>query len=310
MSIVLACAFPEAAIILCDSRVSDRNSSKRSDTLRKTYQIAPLLVVGFASNNVIVTEKIVSVMTDYVKNHAKSKNTRYLLSKLPKVATHYYKKFTSGIKPEMEFIFAGIDPNVSAVVSGKALFELLKRALANRNGGSGSVSSRLIWGMERQKGDAVPLPPPASIVAKLVLPSGIYEDTAGLGYAVAGSDIKAAEKLQEAFEQAMIVGSDSEVIRQAMIASIIEDHRKEQKIDTIGGLTQTLLINEKSVMALGYSYTNINSDGSKGDSISMRFENGNWIQERSRDGKQIKVSKLPIKIAWDEKFEAKILDKI
>lgn len=312
MSIVLACAFPEAAIILCDSRVSDGSSTRRSDILRKTYGLSPLLAVGFASNDVVVTEKIIAAMTDYVENYAESKNTRYLLSKLPKVAAYYYQKFCASKKEKsrMEFIFAGIDPTVSAIVSGKKLLEMFKRALAFRSGGSGSVSSRFLWGMERQKGDAMPLPPPAAIVGKLVFPGNIYEDAAGLGYAVAGSDIKAAEKLQRAFEQAIIVGSDSEVIRQAMIASIIEDHRKQRQVDTIGGLTQTLLISEKGISALGYSYTAINRDGSKGDSISMRFENGYWVQERSRDGKQIKVSKLPAKIGWNVKFEAGLLDKI
>lgn len=312
MSIVLACAFPEAAIILCDSRVSDGKSNKRSDTLRKAYQIGPRLIVGFASNDVAISEKIISVMTDYIKRYAKSRNTRYLLSKLPKVAAHYYKKFCvrEKNKPRMEFIFAGLDQTVSAVVSGKKLFEMLKRSLNSRPGGSGSLSSRFLWGFERQKGDAVPLPPPASIVAKLIFPENQYEDAVGLGYAVAGSDTKATEKLQKAFEQAIIVGSDDGAIRQAMIASIIEDHRKKQEIDTIGGLTQTILIDEQGVHALGYSYTAINNDGSTGDSISMRFENGFWIQERSRDGKQIKVTKLPSTVKWDEKFEASLMTKM
>lgn len=158
--------------------------------------------------------------------------------------------------------------------------------------------------MERQKGDVVPLPPPAAIVAKLVFPKNEYEDTAGLGYATAGSDIKAAEKLQKAFEQAMIVGSDSEAIRQAMIGSIIESHRKEQKIDNIGGLTQTLLITEEGVAALGYSHTEITKDGKEGIKISMIFENGVWIQENSKSGKRINVTKLPASVKWGEKFEA------
>ena len=92
MSIVLACAFPEAAIILCDSRVSDGSSTRRSDILRKTYGLSPLLAVGFASNDVVVTEKIIAAMTDYVENYAESKNTRYLFQ-ITKVAAYYYQNF-------------------------------------------------------------------------------------------------------------------------------------------------------------------------------------------------------------------------
>lgn len=130
MSIVLACAFPDAAILMCDSRVSAKGTALRSDTLRKAYQLSPQLVIGFASNDVAVAEKIISVMTDYINNHAKSKNTRYLLEKLPKVASHYYRKFTSSnYRPTIEFIFAGLDSTVSAVVSGKKFLNYSRELL-------------------------------------------------------------------------------------------------------------------------------------------------------------------------------------
>lgn len=299
MSLVLACAFPDVAILISDSRVSC--GSRKQDVLQKIYQIGPMLAIGFTSNDVRLTERILGVMTDYVFHHAKSKNTRYLLLRLPKVANYYYRKFTQGKNSiPMDFVFAGVDNSIGAVISGRALFELFKRV------GSGSLSPRLSYGMYNQKGDSVTLPPPASIIAILKFPECIYEETVGLGYFASGSDAEATKHLQEAFEKTLVTVDEFSVMKHVIISSIIEEHVRKHDIETIGGLTQTVLIDEKGLKPVGYSVGGLGEDGKAEEKISMTFNNGAWVQKRLKDDKEIIVTKCPMVINSDEIFEAKI----
>jgi hypothetical protein len=112
MSLVLGFSFPEEAIIICDSRIGaydkHKNPIEKSDNLRKIYTLEDCLAIGFTSEDVELTLKILAKVTDYTITKTKHKATYYLLKRLPKVAAYEYKRLVklNRIKPPtMEFVY-------------------------------------------------------------------------------------------------------------------------------------------------------------------------------------------------------------
>ena len=86
MSVVVGFSFPEEAIIISDSRISfvkGKAIVDSKDNLRKIFALTPQLAIGFTSDNVEITHKIISELEKYIAGKAKVDVVYYLLKKLP-----------------------------------------------------------------------------------------------------------------------------------------------------------------------------------------------------------------------------------
>lgn len=85
MSVVVGFSFPEEAVIISDSRISFLNNKVivgTRDDLRKIFALTPYLAIGFTSDNVDLTHKIISKLEEYISGQAKVNIVYHLLQKL------------------------------------------------------------------------------------------------------------------------------------------------------------------------------------------------------------------------------------
>ncbi|GAG72627.1 unnamed protein product, partial [marine sediment metagenome] len=254
--------------------------------------------IGFTSNNLKITHKILKEITNYSINKARIKNTLYLLEKLPKVAQHYYEQMTKGMKekPNMEFVYAGTVLNRALVLNGKDLFNFLKKFR------SMSVSPQIYYAIKNTKNGITHLPPPASVLAKQTFPNLDFRAVYGFGFAFSGVSGQIKEKLEEAYLK-IIESGEIDSFKIVITKYIIDDFCKDKNIKTIGGLTQIILLNKTGLHPMQYSYANLDKDGKKINEKSISFKNGKWIQYDKSKGKEINIKQNPLLITEDNIFD-------
>lgn len=300
MSLVIGCTFPEGSILFSDSRISIKNYSKESyrDELRKLFQLGKNLAIGFTSNNVDFTHDLLKRMTYYSLKKSRSQNTLYLLEKMLKVAKFEYNNIASKIKnrPNMEFIYSGVINGRSNIVPGKEMMKLLTSI------GSGSLSPRLYSGIKNSKNGVVTLPPPATILVKQTFPSGNTEILSGLGYAYSGINNSIEPILKEAFLKILGVGEEAN-IKFIILTTLVDKYCKDKNIKAIGGMVQSLFINEKGVFPQNYSYTQFDPDGNPITTKSIFFNQNKWTQRDSKTCKEVIIKENPLYIPTNNIFE-------
>ena len=301
MSLIIGCNFPEGAILFSDSRVTvvkTNNKKSYRDELRKLFQLGKNLAVGFTSNSVDFTHELLKRMTHYSLKKSRSQNTLYILEKILKVAGFEYNNLGRNLKifPKMEFIYTGIIIGRSNVIPGKALFKLLKSI------GSGSISPRIYTGIKNSKNGIVTLPPPATILAKQTFPSGDINIVEGLGFAYSGIDKSIEPLLKEAFEKIISVGEEAN-IKFIILTTLIDKYCKDKNIKSIGGMVQSLFINENGVFPQNYSYTQFDSNGKPITTKSIFFNQNKWIQKDSKTSQEVIIKENPLYILPNNIFE-------
>ena len=300
MSIVIGLAFPSGVILGCDSRLTIVKGQEKfyRDEVQKIFQVGPNLAIGFTSNNLEITHKIIKEITNYSINKARIKNTLYLLDKLPKVAQYYYEQITRSIKekPDMEFVYAGTVLNRALVLNGKDLFNFLKKF------GSMSVSPQIYYAIKNTKNGITHLPPPASVLAKQTFPSLELDTVYGFGFAFSGVSGQIKEKIEEAYLK-IIESGEIDSFKIIITKYIIDDFCKDNNVKTIGGLTQIILLNEAGLHPMQYSYANLDKDGKNINEKSISFKNGKWIQHNKSRGKEITIKHNPLLINGDNIFD-------
>ena len=300
MSLVIGCTFPDGAILFSDSRISIKTNLQESyrDELRKLFQLGKNLAIGFTSNNVKFTHELLKRMTYYSLKKSRSQNTLHLLDKMLKVAKFEYKKISNQLRitPAMEFIYSGVINGRSNIINGKDMMKLLNSI------GSGSLSPRLYYGIKNSKNGVVTLPPPATILAKQKFPSGDSEILSGIGYAYSGMNNSIEPLLEEAFFKILGVGEEAN-IKFIILTTLVDKYCKDKKIKTIGGMVQSLFINENGVFPQNYSYTQFDSDGKPITTKSIFYNQNKWIQKNSKTGQEVIIKENPLYMLINNIFE-------
>lgn len=285
MSVVVGFSFPEEAIIISDSRISIVRGEVvvgSKDNLRKIFALTPQLAIGFTSNNVELTHKIISKLEEYIASQAKVNVVYYLLQKLPKVAEHEYKKLTKSMLrlPPMEFIYAGILSDRPLHVPERIIMDIM-----NKSGG-GAVPEPIGKALMTMRNGIMTMDPPTPVIMKQHLPSGEVSDF-GI-YTVGG--IGSGAFMQKLFgdEYSRLLTCDPAPIgtfRSNFIRIMCDDFIKESGIPTVGGAVQVLRINVQGVIGVESSFKRIFSDSSVQDISSMKFDGENWISTNHETGK-------------------------
>lgn len=285
MSVVVGLSFPEEAIIISDSRISFVKGKVvvgSRDDLRKIFALTPQLAIGFTSDNVELTYKIISRLEEYIANEAKISITYYLLQKLPRVAEYEYKKLTKGMinLPHMEFIYAGILADRPLHIPEQIIMDIMTK------GGGGAVPEPIGKALMTMRDGIMTMEPPTPVIMKQHLPSGEISDF-GI-YTVGG--IGSGSFMQKLFgdEYSRLLTCDPAPIgtfRSNLIRIMCDDFIKESGIPTVGGAVQVLRINAKGLIGVESSFKRIFSDSSIQDISSMKFDGKEWISTNHETGK-------------------------
>ncbi len=277
MSVVVGFSFPEEAILISDSRISFFNKRvfiKSEDNLRKIFALTPSLAIGFTSDKVDITHKIISKLQEYIRDQAKVKVVYHLLQKLPKVAEHEYKKLSKGMRtsPNMEFMYAGILSDRSLRVPEPIIMDLMMR------GGGGAVPEPIGRALMTMRDGYLTMAPPTPVIMKHRLPSGEVSNLGIYNFACIGSG-SSVEKIFEK-EYSNLMSAEPAPItsfRSNLIRLHCDEFIKDSNIPTIGGAIQVLRINAKGVIGVNSSFKRIYSDSSVKDISSMDFDGKKWI---------------------------------
>jgi len=284
MSVVVGFSFPEEAVIISDSRISFVNGEAvvgSKDDLRKIFPLTPYLAIGFTSENVDLTLKIISKLEVYIRDQAKVNIVYYLLQKLPKVAEYEYKKLTKSMTklPGMEFMFAGILSDRALNVPEPIAIDIMTK------GGGGAVPEPIGRALMTMKNGYLRIDPPTPVIMKQRLPSGEVSNLGTWTVAAIGS----GSSIQSLFEKeySRIMTSEPAPIgsfRSNFIRIICDDFIKKSHIPTVGGAVQVLRINAKGVSGVNSSFKRIFSDSSIKDISSMEFDGEKWISKNYETG--------------------------
>lgn len=281
MSVVIGFSFPEEAIIVSDSRISFVNGNivrSSKDNLRKVFALTPQLAIGFVSNNVNLTHKIIAKLEDYIKKEAKVKVVYHLLQKLPKVAEYEYKKLIKNIKvpPPMEFIYAGILADRSLTVPEPIIMNML---------GSGAVPEPIGRALMTMRNGYLTMAPPTPVIMKQTFPLGKVSNLGVYTFGAIGSGAS-IEKVFEKEYRNLLMAEPAPIgtFRSNLIRLICDEFIKDSNIPTIGGTIQVLRINVKGVSAVHASFNRIFSDSSIKKISSIEFDGEKWIRNNYETG--------------------------
>lgn len=302
MSVVLAAAFPDFAVIMSDSRITIRkkDGSSHQDKQRKIFQVAPYLAVGFVSNDVRLSRKIIKGLTEYANKKVKSLNSVYLMERLPRVAKYIYEKETVHlrVKQEMEFVYAGAATGFAGSHDSKRFFELIQK-LDSSFSLSPEIQSAL-FGIK--KNGQMTFPAPAKIIKTQSLPSGEIRETHSLAIVTTGSGMGVMDKLKPDIEKVML--SPYKEMRIFILETALREYIASSGIDTIGGLIQIAVIDKDGVAPFSYSFSTFDPNGNEQPINSMVFKDGKWTQTNHITGNEIEVTTNPLIFNNDDTFSS------
>lgn len=296
MSVVIAAAFLDQAVLISDSRLTLGDETTH-DVLKKIYQLGPHLAVGFTSNDVGVSTRIIQELTRYSKA-ARTSSTSYLLSRLPRVANYHYQKLTSKQRPPMSFSYAGIITDRYDLMPNETAFNLFSKYK-----GSFSPPEKLARYLLASKDGFIPLPPPIPVIAVQLLPENKTYSFRNLGIDVRGSGSGIMSDIEPEVHKILLC-NDSWT-RVVMLQISIKDFCKKSGIKTVGGLNQVVSIDNNGVQPQSYSYRTANSDGSWSSGKRMEHRSGGWVQIDLDTGRELPVLDNPLFFSSeDENFSA------
>lgn len=278
MSVVVGLSFPEETILISDSRVSfmkDKAIVGKKDDMRKIFILTPQLGVGFASNSVDVTSKIIKEFQKYIHEKSSNTNTYNLLQKLPKVANHYYKIFTKGQSnlPDMEFLYGGI-----IVDRGFTIPEPMVMDIMTQGGGSGAVPEPIGRALMTMKNGMMFFDPPTPVIMKHSLPSNEVSSMNVWSLDAIGSGSSIKEEFKKNYSKLMTAEPGPQTGFRANIARMYcDDFLKQNGIPTVGGAVQVIRISAKGAQGVKSNFKRIFNDSSTQDISSMDFDGENWI---------------------------------
>lgn len=283
MSVVLAAAFPDFGLLISDSRITINGTIKR-DELQKIYQLGKHLAVGFTSDDVGTSYRIIYEMTRYSQKLSRSQHSLYLLDKLPKVANYHYEKLTKGRNPlpRMDFSYVGIINDRITQLDSKFVFDLIKRF---KN--SFTLSPEMQRSLFSAKNGIMKFPPPIPSVLVQEFPSNRRVNFHTLGVSLRGSGAVAFSELEKEIEKVLLCPDKN--MRIVMFQLSLNNYCKKNNITSVGGLNQIIIIDRDGIKPQSYSHSSVLKDGKFIGGKKMEFKPGGWVQIDLDTGKEVKV---------------------
>lgn len=297
MSVVIGFSFPEEAIIVSDSRISfERNTQvvSANDDMRKIFVLTPQLAIGFVSNNVDITHKIIIAIQKYIRDKTANTVTYHLLQRLPKVATYEYGKLTAGLKnpPVMAFIYAGIIADRGIQIPEATVMEVMFQ------GGGGAVPEPIGKALMTMKDGLMSIDPPTPIIMTHKLPTNEISDLNIWSLDTIGSGASILKELKKEYSSLMTAEPGPQTgFRANLIRMHCDEFIKKAGIPTIGGAVQVIRISTNGAQGVKSNFKQIFNDSSTRDISSMDFDGEKWTWEDAEQGTSGTIkSYLPPKI--------------
>lgn len=284
MSVVIGFSFPEEAILVSDSRISFVRKEQlvsAKDDMRKVFVLTPQLAIGFVSGNVDITNKLIRAIQKYIHDKATNTITYQLLQKLPKVATHEYRKLTAGMKepPVMEFMYAGIIGDRGIQIPERVVIDIMTK------GGDGAVPEPIGKAFMTMKDGLMSIDPPTPIIMTHKLPSNDISSMNIWSLDTIGSGASILDELKEEYSGLMTAEPGPQTgFRANLIRMHCDEFIKKTGIPTVGGAVQVIRISANGAQGVKSNFKRIFNDSSTQDISSMDFDGEKWTWEDAEQG--------------------------
>lgn len=264
MTVVLGQHFMEGVAVMADCRASISKSGKVTpwrDNTQKVFFLNPEIVLGFAGD-IGFAGSIISFVSHHMETKPEFGQPHVFSKKAPSVFKYAYKKLCeqTGSKPSVAFIIAGNDLS-------------RKQKVVDKDGkfaGYVSITEKIVFKMS-----APDFLPEFASIAKpnVIIGSGtpgleeIEKDLFSLQFNVNGGDVT--------------------------FGAVISDHAlreniKKKGIDTVGGLSQIAVIDNKGPRFIPYQgKREAFSDGEL--DVEMIIRNGRFVQRDLVTGKEVEL---------------------
>lgn len=283
MTVIAAISFAEEIVILSDSRMSyNDKKSPPQDNLKKIYQLTSHSVLTYATDDVLLTGKIIEDITKYISKQ-KVTTTRKIFEKIIKEANKSYRKRTSGkAKPRMNFIYAGMNDHTIYLSKDKFL-KILKL-----HGDKPYFPAKLKNLNETEKGK-YKIPPLNPLLIKQSFPQNKVITSTGFDFTTDGAGLPFISELEQFYTDVFSVpgGFNKSVI----LRNLCNDYIEDACIDSVGGLVQVFYIDKDGVKPLNFVEHHNNEVVSR---LTIN-DKGEWLEEDNRAGtirKAIQITQL------------------
>lgn len=285
MTMIAGLGFLDESYLISDSRISYSGQKDPEDKLMKIYQIAPRMMVAFASEHVVFTLEILRRLTEYSLKNTNPKKNRFMLPHLIRKASFEYNNLLKECylkkPPRMEFLYCGVIDKVQ-MFSSYLLDEIMKK----RESSSFSVPEKIGRAMMERTSGFWSLSPPCPIIYKQSFPNNPQHSFRHLGCVTGGSGQDIIYELEK--EYCNFFDWDLGMTKGIIFENIVDEYIKKNNIPTVGGIVQVWRINNNGVMPISYQRKE-HKDGVNEDEITreLRFKEGNWVLVDNKSGENL-----------------------
>lgn len=273
MTLIAGLGFLDESYLISDSRITYSKQSQIEDRLIKIYQIAPKMMIAFASEHVDFTLEVLKRITSFSLENLNSKKGRFILPHLVRLANFEYQKLLkeTGITkpPKMEFLYCGVI-NKSQMFSSYLLHEIIKK-----KGGSFQVPEKIGRAMMKNAEGIWSLDPPCPILYKQFLPNDPPHPYIYLGYVTGGSGQEIFYEIEKEYYK--LFDWDLGMTKGIILENIVDDYIRKNKITTVGGIVQVWRINKDGIRPICYVQKQNNANGEEKVLKELKFTDKKWV---------------------------------
>lgn len=292
MTMIAGLGFLDESYLISDSRISYSGQKDPEDRLMKVFQVAPHMMVAFASEHVYFTLELLRRITDYSIKNVDRKKTRFVLPHLIRKARYEYgnmlKEYKLKKPPRMEFLYCGII-NKPQMFSSYLLDEIMKK----REGSAFRIPEKIGRAMMERVDGVWSLDPPSPILYKQFFPNDPPHPFIYLGYVTGGSGQEVFYELEKEYYK--FFDWDLGTTKGIILENIIDEYIKKQNIPTVGGIVQVWRINKDGITPIAYQRKH-HKDNTEEDEVTreLRFQEGSWTLNDHETGENLKSSRISI----------------
>mgnify|MGYP001596469280 CR=1 FL=1 len=287
---IVGLGFLDESYLISDSRISYSGQKDPEDRLMKVFQVAPKMMVAFASEHVYFTLEILRRITDYSLKNTNPKKARFILPHLVRKANFEYNNLLTEYKiktpPRMEFLYCGV-VDKPQMFSSYLLDEIMKR----RKSSSFMVPEKIGRAMMERAVGIWSLSPPCPIIYKQLFPHNPSHPYIHLGYATGGSGQEVFYELEKEYYN--FFDWDLGTTKGIILENIIDEYIKKNNIPTVGGIVQVWRINNDGITPIAYQRKHHKDNSDEGEvTRELRFQDGNWTLTDYESGENLKSTRV------------------
>ena len=263
MTLIAGQLFFQGLVLIADSRASTIKNGKIvpwRDNTQKIFLLSSHLGIGFAGD-IEFAGSIISFLSSQIEKRPLLRNLHVFYSKGPKLIRYAYKILSekTGEKRPVGFIVASLDPNRP---------EPIKNEIGQITGHIGIYDKKLF---------KISFPEDSFEEAKLILMPSL----------VLGSGEPAVRGKEDSLKKLLFCSAMNSLYFQAFLIDLILRRKmKELGIDTVGGLSQILIIEPKSSGFLQYKGKSDLDDSTDILDIELIIKNDRLVQHNLITGKE------------------------